>query len=88
MEKNKLLMLVSFIASILLSAIIQVLYVIDQLHIPGIPASLIPNVYITEFIVIIPGPIYTDLIILYILPFLVCAFYIYTLFSSHSLQAK
>ena len=26
---------------------------------------------------IIPGPIYTDLIILYLLPFLVCAFYVY-----------
>lgn len=50
---------------------------IDQLHIPGIPANLIPSVYITEFLVIIPGPIYTDLILLYLLPFLVCALYIY-----------
>ena len=77
MEKNKLLMLVSFIASILLCATIQVLYVIDQLNIPGIPANLIPGVYITEFVVLIPGPIYTDLILLYLLPFLVCAFFIY-----------
>ncbi len=77
MEKNKLLMLVSFIASILLYVIIQVLYVIDQLHLPEIPASLIPNEYVTEFVVIIPGPIYTDLIILYLLPFVVCVFYIY-----------
>ena len=52
-EKNKLLMLVSFIASILLCVTIQVLYLIDQLHIPGIPANLIPSVYITEFLVII-----------------------------------
>lgn len=72
MEKSKIFLISSFILMLALIATILILYVVSEI----IHLNLIPREYIFEFVNIIPGPIYTDVLILLILPFLVGGFYI------------
>ena len=72
MEKSKIFLISSFILMLALIATILILFVVSN----AIHLSLIPSEYIFEFVNILPGPIYTDVLILLVLPFLVGAFYI------------
>ena len=66
MEKSIKFLLASFIMMLALIATILILYVISSL----VSLDLIPKEYIDFFVGLIPGPIYTDIIILLILPLL------------------
>jgi len=74
MEKSKLFIISSFLLMLALIATIIILYLISITSIS--PLNLIPPEYIYEFVKIIPGPIYTDVLILLALPFLIGGFYI------------
>lgn len=76
MERKKLFILLSLVLSVCLFSAIMILYLIDKMNILGFPSSLIPIEYVDFFIQIIPGSIYTDLILLYIFPVLVFGIYI------------
>jgi hypothetical protein len=76
MEKKKFFILLSLVLSVCLFSAILILYFIDQMNIPGFPSSLIPKEYVDFFIQILPGNIYTDLILLYLFPILVFGMYI------------
>ena len=52
MERKNIFLLTSLIMSIALFATIYILFLIDILHLPGFPPSLIPYEYIHEFILI------------------------------------
>ncbi|MFX1295338.1 MAG: hypothetical protein ACFFD2_10860 [Promethearchaeota archaeon] len=58
-------MIISFVLSLAVYLVIIILGIISK---PGF--DLIPNEYISEFIQILPGSIYTDLILIYIIPIL------------------
>ena len=75
MERKNIFLLTSLIMSIALFATIYILFLIDILHLPGFPPSLIPYEYIHEFILILPGPIYTDIPLLFLFPLLIFALY-------------
>ncbi|MFW9938006.1 MAG: hypothetical protein ACFFD5_10175 [Candidatus Thorarchaeota archaeon] len=76
MERKNVFIILSLIVSITLFLTIFILFLIDTLHIPGIPSSLIPHEYIDEFILILPGPIYTDVPLLFLFPLLIFALYV------------
>lgn len=63
MERKYITIQAAFILSLILYGIIIALGEI-QLH----GATLIPREYVRDFIVIIPGPLYTDCILLYVIP--------------------
>lgn len=65
MEKKYLPILIGFIISILLFLSIYILHLVSI----NLELNLIPNEYIFIFVPIIPGPMLTDVIILYLLPF-------------------
>jgi len=77
MEKKKLFILISLILSICLFTVILILYFIDEMHILGFPTNLIPREYVDFFIQILPGTIFTDLLLLYVFPILVFGVYIF-----------
>ena len=64
MEKKYLPLVIGFITSILLFVFIYVLHLISMIT----PSNLIPSEYIYAFIPFIPGPMLTDLILLYLFP--------------------
>lgn len=64
MEKKYLPLVIGFITSILLFVFIYVLHLISMTT----PNDLIPKEYIYIFIPFIPGPMLTDLILLYLFP--------------------
>ena len=68
--------LISFLTSFALFIVIYILFFIDTLHIPGFPPSLIPPEYIQEFILILPGPIYSDVPLLFLFPLLIFALFV------------
>jgi hypothetical protein len=72
MKKSNLFLLISFILMVALIATILILFIIS----PIVKISLIPPEYVFDFVNIIPGPIYTDMLILLLLPLLVGGFYI------------
>ncbi|TFF85475.1 MAG: hypothetical protein EU517_01565 [Promethearchaeota archaeon] len=76
MENKNLFMLISLVLSFCLFFAIMILYFIDEMNLPGLPTSLIPAEYIHFFIQILPGTIFTDLILLYIFPMVVFAIFI------------
>ncbi|TFG16507.1 MAG: hypothetical protein EU531_06280 [Promethearchaeota archaeon] len=76
MEKKNLFILISFVLSVCLFTVIIILYLIDQMNIPGFPGSLIPMEYVNFFIHVLPGTIFTDLLLLYFFPIVVFAIYI------------
>jgi hypothetical protein len=76
MERKNLFIFISLIISIGLFVTIYLLFLIDTLHIPGLLTSLIPHEYIDEFILILPGPIYTDVPLLFLFPLLIFALYV------------
>lgn len=76
MEKKNLFILISLVLSVILFTVIIILYLIDLMNIPGLPSSLIPMEYIKFFIQILPGTIYTDLLLLYLFPIVIFALYI------------
>lgn len=74
MEKSKKFIISSFFLMLALIATILILHIISITSIS--PLNLIPPEYIYEFVKIIPGPIYTDILILLALPLLVGGLYI------------
>ena len=71
MEKKFIAILAGFILSITLFVIIGVLGLVKL----G-PGPLIPEVYVSQFVVLIPGPLLTDVLLFYIIPILFfCLFY-------------
>ena len=72
MKKSNLFLISSFILLLALIATILILFVVSN----TIHFSLIPSEYIFEFVNILPGTIYTDILILLVLPFLVGSLYI------------
>jgi hypothetical protein len=76
MERKNIFIIISFILSIVLFATIYILYLIDTLHLPGLPPSLIPPEYIHDFILILPGPIFTDVPLLFLFPLLIFALFV------------
>jgi len=67
MEKKYLPLVVGFVISILLFILMYVLHLISM----TIPDDLIPKEYIYVFIPFIPGPMLTDVILLYLFPVII-----------------
>ena len=72
MERKYLAIIMGFSLSISTFIVIFVLHFLSG---PGLGEQLIPPEYITEFIVIIPGPIFTDILLIYLIPLRKTGFY-------------
>ncbi len=64
-EKRFILIYLGFFLSVIIYLFIYIAGSLEEL---GLSQNLVPPEYITDFVWIIPGPLYSDIIILYILP--------------------
>jgi hypothetical protein len=73
MDKKYLMILLGFILSVALFVIIGVLGLVKF----G-PTPLVPKEYVTEFVLILPGPLITDILLLYAIPVVIyCLYYLF-----------
>ena len=70
LEKKYIIIYIGFFMSLLLYLFI---YIAGSLMRLGILGNIVPEVYLTEFVVLLPGPLITDVLIFYLLPI---AFYL------------
>jgi len=68
-EKKYIIIYVGFAISLFIYLLI---YIAGELNRNGIiQQNLVPDVYLSQFVVILPGPLITDVILLYILPIVI-----------------
>ena len=72
LEKKYLIIYIGFFMSLLVYLFI---YIAGSLMRAGLIGNVVPEVYLTEFVVLLPGPLITDVLLLYLLPILMNALY-------------
>ena len=75
LEKKYAIIYLGFIVSFFVYLLIWILCELQRAF--QFPMSIIPLEYLENFVYILPGPLYVDVIVLYILPILVFLFYIW-----------
>ena len=65
LEKKYTLIYLGFFLSIIIYLFIYIAGILDRLQ---IYQGLVPPEYLTDFVWLIPGPLITDILVLYILP--------------------